>query len=66
MNSLSDVQPKSVEKTSIPAATVPVELYVELPYWLMVTDCVQRVEVNGCEFLVDVRDSYVEDRKSVV
>lgn len=60
MNSLSDVRPKSVEKTSIPAATVPVELYVELPYWLMVPDCVQHVEVNGHEFLVDVRDNYVE------
>jgi len=60
------------EKTSIPdsywigeeldwqASTAPVELYVELPYWLMVPDCVQDVEVNGHEFLVDIGENFVE------
>jgi len=42
------------------ATTVPVELHVELPYWLMVPDCVQHVEVNGHKFLVAIRDNYVE------
>jgi len=42
------------------AITVPVELQVELPYWLMVPDCTQNVEVNGHTFLVDIRDDYVE------
>jgi len=72
MNNLSDVQPKSSEKTSIPdtywvgqeldwqATTVPVELLVELPYWLMVPDCVQDVEVNGHHFLVAIKENYVE------
>ena len=42
------------------ATTVPVQLHVELPYWLMVPDCTQNVEVNGHTFLVDIRDDYVE------
>ena len=42
------------------ATTVPVELHVELPYWLMVPDCVQNVEVNGHTFSVAVRDNYFE------
>jgi hypothetical protein len=69
---MSDVQPKSAEKKTIPrsywvgqeldwhASTVAVELHVELPYWLMVPDCTQSVEVNGHTFLVDIRDDYVE------
>lgn len=72
MNNLSDVQPKSSEKPSRPktywigqeldwqATTVPVKLHVELPYWLMVPDCVQDVEVNGHHFSVGVRDNYFE------
>jgi hypothetical protein len=69
---MSDLPAKSAEKTKIPgsywvgqeldwqAATVAVELHVELPYWLMVPDCTQNVEVNGHTFLVDIRDDYVE------
>jgi len=69
---MNDVQPKSVEEKAIPdsywigqeldwqTSTVPVELHVELPYWLMVPDCTQNVEVNGHTFLVDIRDDYVE------
>ena len=60
------VQSKTSENTSIPssywrgqeldweAAATPVELGVELPYWLMVPDCVQDVEVNGHKFPVDI------------
>lgn len=69
---MNGVQSKSSEKTSIPdsywigeeldwqATTVPVELYVELPYWLMVPDCAQDVEVNGHKSLVDIREDFVE------
>jgi hypothetical protein len=69
---MNDVRPKSSERTSIPdsywigqeldweASTVPVKLHVELPYWLMVPDCVQTVEVNGHSFPVAVRDNYFE------
>lgn len=72
MSKLSDVHPKSFKKTSIPdsywigqeldwqASTVPVELRVELPYWLMVPDCVQDVEVNGHKFRVEIKDNYFE------
>jgi hypothetical protein len=72
MNNLSDVQPKSAEKISLPrsywvgqeldwqASTVPVKLHVELPYWLMVPDCIQHVEVNGHKFHVAIRDNYIE------
>lgn len=75
---MSDVQPKSPEKTPIPdsywvgqeldwqATTVPVELHVELPYWIMVPDCTQNVEVNGHTFLVDTRDDYVESYLNVI
>lgn len=67
---MNDVQ--SPEKTSIPdsywrgqeldwqAATVPVELRVELPYWLLVPDCVQNVEVNGRKFLVEITENFSE------
>ena len=42
------------------AATTPVQLRVELPYWLMVPDCSQDVEVNGHKFAVDIRDNHGE------
>jgi hypothetical protein len=69
---MNDVQSKSSENTSIPdsywigqeldwqATTAPVELYVELPYWVMVPDCTQDVEVNGHKFKVDIREDFVE------
>ncbi|MDQ4076706.1 MAG: hypothetical protein M3220_10745 [Chloroflexota bacterium] len=38
----------------------PVVLWVELPFWLMVSDCSLRVKVNGHEFQVDVQGSFVE------
>ena len=69
---MKDSQSKSPKNTSIPekywigqeldwqATTVPVELRVELPYWLMVPDCVQDVEVNGRRFSVEIKDNYVE------
>jgi hypothetical protein len=38
----------------------PVVLWVELPFWLMVSDCSLRLEVSGHEFRVDVRGSIVE------
>jgi hypothetical protein len=75
---MNDVQSKSSEKTLIPdsywigqeldwqAATVPVQLYVELPYWLMVPDCTQDVEVNGHKFKVDIREDCIELYGNVV
>jgi hypothetical protein len=35
-------------------------LRVELPFWLMVPDCVLSVQVNGHSFPVEVKDSYTE------
>jgi hypothetical protein len=75
---MSDVQSKSPGKTQIPdsywvgeeldweAATVPVQLYVELPYWVMVPNCTQEVEVNGHKFKVDIREDSVELYGNVV
>jgi hypothetical protein len=69
---MSDAQLKSSEKTSLPrsywigqeldwkATTAPVELCAGLPYWVMVHDCAQVVEVNGHDFLVDIREDFVE------
>jgi hypothetical protein len=75
---MSDDQSKSSQKTSIPASywrgqeldweapSTPVELRVELPYWLMVPDCVQDVEVNGHKFAVDINAHYEEIYANVV
>jgi hypothetical protein len=69
---MTDIQSKSSEKPSIPssywigqeldwqASPVHVELRVELPYWLMVPDCVLYVEVKGHKFMVEVKDGYFE------
>lgn len=69
---MSENKQKSSEKLSIPesywigqeldwqATTVPVELHVELPYWIMVPDCIQDVEAHGHKFSVEIRDNYVE------
>lgn len=42
------------------ASSVPVALYVELPFWVMVPDCLQEVEVRGHRFNVEIRDGFVE------
>jgi hypothetical protein len=69
---MNGIKSKSSEKMSIPdsywigqeldweAATVPVQLYVELPYWVMVSNCTQDVEVNGHKFKVDIREDFIE------
>jgi hypothetical protein len=71
-------QPKSDGRTSIPdsywigqeldweAATVPVQLYVELPYWLMVPNCTQEVDVNAHKFKVDIREDWIELYRNIV
>jgi hypothetical protein len=75
---MNDIQSKSSEKMSIPdsywigqeldweAATVPVQLYVELPYWIMVSNCTQEVEVNAHKFKVDIREDCIELYGNVV
>jgi hypothetical protein len=42
------------------APSIPVDLRVELPFWIMVPDCVQDVDVNGHKFSVEIKDNYVE------
>ena len=42
------------------APCIPVDLRVELPFWIMVPDCSQDVEVHGHTFDVEIRDSYIE------
>lgn len=42
------------------APSVPVDLYVELPFWIMVPDCLQDVKVHGHTFNVEIKDSYIE------
>jgi len=42
------------------APSIPVDLRVELPFWIMVSDCVQDVDVNGHKFSIEIKDSYVE------
>jgi len=69
---VSDNNAKSHGKVPIPqeywigqeldyeAPSIPVDLRVELPFWIMVPDCVQDVDVNGHKFSVEIRDNYVE------
>jgi len=69
---MSDNKTKSHGKVPIPqeysigeeldwgAPSTPVDLYVELPFWIMVPDCVQDVDVNGHTFNVEIKDSYIE------
>ena len=69
---MSDNNPKSRGKVPIPekywigqeldweAPSIPVDLRVELPFWIMVPDCLQDVEVHGHMFNVEIRDSYIE------
>ncbi len=40
--------------------SIPVDLRVELPFWIMVPDCAQDVNVNGHKFRVEIIDCYVE------
>lgn len=42
------------------AMPVPVILFVELPFWLMVPDCSLQVEVNGHTFQVEVKSNFFE------
>ena len=42
------------------APAIPVKLIVELPFWIMVPNCVQKVEVNGHVFEVVLADYFVE------
>jgi hypothetical protein len=42
------------------AEWTPVILWVELPFWLMVSDCTIQVEVQGHPFTVDVCSGFVE------
>ncbi len=42
------------------APSVPVDLYVELPFWVMVPDCLQDVKVCGHTFNVEIKDGYIE------
>jgi hypothetical protein len=42
------------------APSIPVDLRVELPFWIMVPDCVQDVYVNEHKFSIEIKDSYVE------
>ncbi|MDH5364159.1 MAG: hypothetical protein OEW82_03180 [Dehalococcoidia bacterium] len=42
------------------APSIPVDLRVELPFWIMVPDCVQDVDINGHKFSVEIKDNYVE------
>jgi hypothetical protein len=48
------------------APFMPVDLRVELPFWIMVPDCVQDVEVNGYRFSIEIEDNYVELYAGVV
>jgi len=75
---VSDINAKSRGKAPIPqeywigqeldwgAPFVPVDLRVEVPFWIMVPDCVQEVDVNGYIFSVEIKDSYVELYAGVV
>jgi tetratricopeptide (TPR) repeat protein len=42
------------------ASPIPVTLYVELPFWIMVPDCLQEVVINDCRFDVEIKDNYIE------
>jgi hypothetical protein len=48
------------------ASTTPVKLNVELPFWIMVPNCSQQVEVNGHIFNVEIRDDYIEQYANVI
>jgi hypothetical protein len=69
---MSNRNAKSPEKVPIPqeywigeeldweAPSIPIELFIELPFWIMVPDCIQDVEVHGHTFNVEIKDSYIE------
>jgi hypothetical protein len=42
------------------APSIPVDLRVELPFWIMVPDCVQGVDINNHKFSIEIKDNYVE------
>jgi hypothetical protein len=75
---MSDNNPKSHGKIPIPqkywigqeldweAPSIPVDLRVELPFWIMVPDCVQDVDVNGHKFCTEIKDNYGEIYARVV
>jgi hypothetical protein len=39
---------------------MPVVLSVELPFWIMVPNCLQEIEIHGHVFKVEIRDDFVE------
>ena len=75
---MSDNNAKSHGKVPIPekywigqeldweAPSIPVDLRVELPFWIMIPDCVQDVDVNGYKFSIEIKESYVELYAGVV
>jgi hypothetical protein len=42
------------------APLVPVDLMVELPFWMMVPNCTQKIEVKGHLFDVSIDDNFIE------
>ena len=42
------------------ATTLQVDLRVELPFWLMIPDCIQEVEVHGHKFKIEIKEGYIE------
>jgi hypothetical protein len=42
------------------AATIQVDLRVELPFWLMVPDCVLEVDINTYKFEIEIKEGYIE------
>jgi hypothetical protein len=71
-SNMNDKNKESRKKVAIPpqyclgqelnweAPSVLVNLYVELPFWIMVPDCLQDIEVHGHTFKVEIKDSYIE------
>jgi hypothetical protein len=69
---MGNINMPSSERESIPekywigeeldweAPSVPVDLRVELPFWLMIDNCNQDVDIRGHKFHVEIKDNYVE------
>ncbi len=48
------------------ASTIPVKLCVELPFWIMVSNCGQKIEVNGHSFDVWILEDFIEQYKGTI
>jgi hypothetical protein len=48
------------------APKIPVKLCVELPFWIMVPNCLQKVEVNDYSFDVWIIDDFIERYLNVI